>query len=133
MNDDDDLQTRIAELKHAALRKFDAVAVPQGREYSQLETDLYDFVYIELRAPFVSKEASSAINEILKKVKASSDGQDKFQELYNLIKQSTDSLAAPHLLRYPDFKAQATHAWATRVARRVVVVVVVVVAVTEEW
>ncbi len=104
---------RIEELKKDALRKFQ-VSVPAALEYSQLAEDLYRFVLIELRAPCVSKEASTACSTILKDVKASSDGQDKFQALYNLIKQSEDAVVAPHLLRYPDFKAQATHAWASR-------------------
>jgi hypothetical protein len=117
--------TRIAELKHAALRNFKAVGKPQAREYAQLAQDLYDFVFIELRVPCVRKDASAACSDILAQVKETADGQDKFQELYNYIQQSDDTLVAPHLLRYPDFKAQATHAWASRVARRVVVAVMV--------
>jgi hypothetical protein len=74
-------------------------------------------VFVQLRVAFVTKEASTACSDILHKVKASTDGQLKFQHLYNCIKKSEHSMV-PHLLRYPDFRAQATHAWA-KVARRV--------------
>ncbi len=73
-------------------------------------------VFIELRVPFVSKDACAACKMVLDQVQRSSNGQKKFQQVFYKIK-GAEHPAAAHLLRYPEFRAMATHEWAVRVAR----------------
>jgi hypothetical protein len=107
---------RITALQNAAVRKFMAPADPGPREYSELADGLFTLVFIELRVPFVSKDACAACSKVLDKVQGSSDGQMKFQQVFSKIK-GAEHPAAAHLLRYPEFRAMATHEWAVRVAR----------------
>jgi hypothetical protein len=107
---------RIKALQNAAVRKFTALADPGPKEFSELADDLFTLVFIELRVPFVSKDACAACSNVLAEVQGSSDGQVKFQKVFHKIK-GAEHPASAHLLRYPEFRAMATHEWAVRVGR----------------
>ena len=111
---------RIAELARKAFQDFEATPAPLPKEYAELASDLLSLVFVQLRVPLVSSDASAACSDILKKVQRLQDGPTKFQSLYYHIKLSEHPMV-PNLLRFPEFSAQATQAWALQVARRVLV------------